>query len=357
MWLRQSLIPALLTLSTLASAEEVTPTVTATGAASVGADDTARFSYRIGTVNYEYDLYTLGEIDTVTFEAMVNGCNNFIGGHCGSTNQNYYDELFVTLKIDGNQVWSDNFLVDAHNPQLIGTTYTIGGTATDAMLSFQSYDKGYWAGNYGPTISDVTLSVATLTGIIDYGSVYDVPYMAEIELFEETFTPFEEMFIPEFDMETTDLDYMSDNETVEPEMDVEVDTEMAASDFHYTEEDAAMEEDPLITETTIDDDLTIEDVTEAEVEQAIVEVSSTNATVNDIADVIGSTYDPITQLVALQIMTVDAPEFKDTFLEDVEFYSPKTIKDRKLKDRIWGSIYADDKRWNEMVDTQYDTLK
>ena len=70
-----------------------------------------------------------------------------------------------------------------------------------------------------------------------------------------------------------------------------------------------------------------------------------------------SAYVAEAQAVAVALMVMTAPSFKslsDARIKDSEFYVDRGLKDKKLKDRIWGSIYRDDKVWSEMVDSQYE---
>jgi len=70
-----------------------------------------------------------------------------------------------------------------------------------------------------------------------------------------------------------------------------------------------------------------------------------------------SAYVAEAQAVAVALMVMTAPSFEslsDARIKDSEFYVDRGLKDKKLKDRIWGSIYRDDKVWAEMVDSQYE---
>lgn len=70
-----------------------------------------------------------------------------------------------------------------------------------------------------------------------------------------------------------------------------------------------------------------------------------------------SAYVAEAQAVAVALMVMTAPSFEslsDARIKDSEFYIDRGLKDKKLKDRIWGSIYRDDKVWAEMVDLQYE---
>ena len=69
-----------------------------------------------------------------------------------------------------------------------------------------------------------------------------------------------------------------------------------------------------------------------------------------------SVYNAQAQAVAIAVMTMTSQGYENLpRLEDVAFYEDKGLKDKKnFKDRIWGSIYRDDKLWSEMVDVQYE---
>ena len=69
-----------------------------------------------------------------------------------------------------------------------------------------------------------------------------------------------------------------------------------------------------------------------------------------------SVYNAQAQAVAIAVMTMTAQGYENLpRLEDVEFYEDKGLKDKRgFKDRLWGSIYRDEKLWSEMVDVQYE---
>ena len=80
------------------------------------------------------------------------------------------------------------------------------------------------------------------------------------------------------------------------------------------------------------------------------------ADMDQVAANFDSVYNAQAQAVAIAVMTMTSQGYENLpRLQDVEFYEDKGLKDKKnFKDRIWGSIYRDDKLWSEMVDVQYE---
>lgn len=80
------------------------------------------------------------------------------------------------------------------------------------------------------------------------------------------------------------------------------------------------------------------------------------ADMDQVAANFDSVYNAQAQAVAIAVMTLTSQGYENLpRLQDVEFYEDKGLKDKKnFKDRIWGSIYRDDKLWSEMVDVQYE---
>ncbi len=80
------------------------------------------------------------------------------------------------------------------------------------------------------------------------------------------------------------------------------------------------------------------------------------ADMDQVAANFDSVYNAQAQAVAIAVMTLTSQGYENLpRLQDVAFYEDKGLKDKKnFKDRIWGSIYRDDKLWSEMVDVQYE---
>jgi hypothetical protein len=212
-------------------------------------------------------------------------------------------------------------------------------------MYFMSMDKGYWAGNFGPTVSDAAF-------IIDY----TIPLTLDPAL-DMVFTQPDLMFdLPPIPHMPPPLDDFSPMESASLESEVPV-IEAPRMSAAPVSEPSLMKDEPTVekTEGVASEPMrdTAQNTTEQKVEQVVVSVGDKNASMETVAAAIGSSYDPVAQSVALSIMT-GTEKFEDTFLEDVAFYAPTAIVDKRIADRIWGSLFADDKRWNEMVDSQYE---
>jgi len=85
-------------------------------------------------------------------------------------------------------------------------------------------------------------------------------------------------------------------------------------------------------------------------------ITITEMSMQQVAANFDSAYDAQAQAVAIAVMSMSAPSYEAVAqLQDAEFYDIIELKEtNKLKDRLWGAIYLDDKKWNEMVDEQYE---
>jgi len=368
-----------------------------------------------GKVWQQIDLSAYENIDAITYGGQSFACNNAPDGSwCNQSSQpEYYDQITVVLNYGGTS-YSDTVTLD-YNEYFIEYEFSIEPTfdADWAILSFNSTDAGGWSGYYASATHSAYLNVTyslvdlivtnpdlTMPDPIDVGIVdpimdmpIDVTPVDTVDIVDVSVDMGLDMNIDpigmDIDVGTVDMPdmqieeiQMADMNSMEPDMvEPEIVVELDVSDQEPASEEPQAQEQ----ESPQEPDVAQEQAPESEVAQVQEqpsgktessessesgsEVSAGSESSNNIVVKINdmnmdqvaanfeSAYVAEAQAVAVALMVMTAPSFEslsDVRIKDAEFYTDRGLKDKKLKDRVWGSIYRDEKVWAEMVDSQYE---
>lgn len=294
------------------------------GQVTVG-DNYVRYSYTQGTASQTIDLSAYDNIEQLTYGAEFIGCNNYIGGHCGSTNPNYYDQVTVQLTVNG-QTYT-NVVTTDYNVGWMSKEWTVdlNQSPTEATLSFTSYDPGFWAGNYGAIVMDAyvtaTYSVAQLASI---GVLDNVISQPAHEL--PNILPSEPVLEP--------IQPLSPESSMMAQVDVKTAENTPETRTESTNEERQQE--------------TVETKTEI---KAKVAVSDKKISAGKIAAQIGDAYNPAAQAVMMSLM--QSARIQQPSLIDVAFYTDKGLRDKSINDRFWLDLLVSDVKWQKMVDSEW----
>lgn len=320
-----------------------------TGAVQQG-DDYVRFSYTQGVARQEIDLSDYDHIDSLTYGAEFLGCNNFIGGWCGSTNSTYYDQVVVKLYVNDSvyeQTVTTNF-----NQGWLSHEWTVdlSESATSAILQFSGYDPGYWAGWYGaivrnpylnathswtviepivnpvtPTVEEPTASSMVADGILtDIIIAPAIPGSASVDLSPD----------------------------IEPVVDHSIPQDMGMT--NQIETVAESVEQPGQVEQTSQAEQPEQVDQQEQVEQAVAEVKAEGGKVSAkaIAQQLGDAYNPAAQAAMMALMQTN--QIKQPKMIDAQFYVDVGLKEKPIGDRYWLDSLVGDLKFEKMVDSQYE---
>jgi hypothetical protein len=352
------------------------------------------------TVSQSIDLSAYDYIGDIRYGMSSYGCNNTPNGAwCDqTTDTSYYDT--ITVKVEyGGETYTDTVTLN-YNNYFVDYSFSFTATADydTATISFTAQDVGGWNGYYASATKDVffELDYNTYTDLIlidptitnpdpvdiafvdpvDVAdpigdvSVVDVPVvdipditmdMPVEPIATDMSTDIGVIDIPDMQIEEIQMaDAPSDSDMAEPDIVVEIDaqeTEPEVAEMESPEAQQASEDREQSSEVaeTSQQENKEEPKTEGESRTSMV-VRINEMNMDQVAANFETVYDAQAQAVAVALMTMTAPQYEDLKqIPDAKFYDDVTIKDnRKFKDRLWGSIYRDEKVWAEMVDSQYD---
>ena len=364
------------------------------------------------TVSQSIDLSAYDYIGDIRYGMSSYGCNNTPNGAwCDqTTDTSYYDT--ITVKVEyGGETYTDTVTLN-YNNYFVDYSFSFTATADydTATISFTAQDVGGWSGYYASATKDVffELDYNTYTDLIlidptitnpdpvdiafvdpiDVAdpigdvSVVDAPVvdipditmdMPVEQITTDMSTDIGVIDIPDMQIEEIQMaDAPSDSDMAEPDIVVEIDAqetepEVAEIDAQEIEPEVAEMESPEAQQASEDREQSSEVAetsqqenkeepkTEGESRTSMV-VRINEMNMDQVAANFETVYDAQAQAVAVALMTMTAPQYEDLKqIPDAKFYDDVTIKDnRKFKDRLWGSIYRDEKVWAEMVDSQYD---
>ena len=362
------------------------------------------YSNTEATVSQVIDLSQYEFIGDIRYGMSAYGCNNTpSGAWCEQTaDTSYYDTLTVTVNY-GNNTYTDTVTLN-YNDYFVDYDFSFTATEdyTTATISFTSQDPGGWDGYFASATTDVyfNLDYNTYTEMLvtdpalddiinpDFSDiaidpVADIGIDPSMDVGVDTTMPSLDPIVVEIDMPGMDTTMdapmdmadmsMPDMEIApmdSPEMSEEVVVEIEMSDQQPTPEMAPAEQrqEPEVAQeqSSQEPDAKVE---QAQSEQQESDSSSsgssetksnvitiTEMSMQQVAANFDSAYDAQAQAVAIAVMSMSAPSYEAVAqLQDAEFYDIIELKEtNKLKDRLWGAIYLDDKKWNEMVDEQYE---
>jgi hypothetical protein len=352
------------------------------------------------TVSQSIDLSAYDYIGDIRYGMSSHGCNNTPNGTwCDqTTDTSYYDT--ITVKVEyGGETYTDTVTLN-YNNYFVDYSFSFTATADydTATISFTAQDVGGWSGYYASATKDVffELDYNTYTDLIlidptitnpdpvDIGfvdpidvadpigdvSVVDAPVvdipditmdMPVEPIATDMSADMGAIDIPDMQIEEIEMaDAPSDSDMAEPDIVVEIDAqeiepevaEMESPEAQQASED--LEQSSEVAESPQQENKE-EPKTEGESRTSMV-VRINEMNMDQVAANFETVYDAQAQAVAVALMTMTAPQYEDLKqIPDAKFYDDVTIKDnRKFKDRLWGSIYRDEKVWAKMVDSQYD---
>jgi hypothetical protein len=313
------------------------------------------FSYTQGTVSQTVDLSTYDQINSINFGGSSLGCNNYVGGSCGSTNPNYYDQLTVILTY-GGETWQETYTLD-YNAGFIdyGMEVTPSGSAESALLEFTSLDPGFWGGYYASYTTNTYLTVAHSEA---------APVVLEPEPVPVTEDPAVQSVV---------LDSVI-MPTVDPVATVEIPTisvEVATVEVEVSTPDSTVSSEPTATSTPESSESSSQSDTEpsggssepsggkSSTSTAVATVMSNidvaSASMDTIGDIAGDPASPVAQVLALAVMAAQGVEIEDVKLDQPELPKGPKLKDnKKLADRMWINALASDAKFDKyMVEAQW----
>jgi len=352
------------------------------------------------TVSQSIDLSAYDYIGDIRYGMSSYGCNNTpSGAWCDqTTDTSYYDT--ITVKVDyGGETYTDTVTLNYHD-NFVDYSFSFTATADydTATISFTAQDVGGWNGYFASatkdvffeldynTYTDLILIDPTITNpdpvdiafvdpidvadpigdvpVVD-APVVDIPDITMDMPVEPIATDMSAdmgaIDIPDMQIEEIQMaDAPSDSDMTEPDIVVEIDaqeTEPEVAEMESPEAQQASEDREQSSEVaeTSQQENKEEPKTEGGSRTSMV-VRINEMNMDQVAANFETVYDAQAQAVAVALMTMTAPQYEDLKqIPDAKFYDDVTIKDnRKFKDRLWGSIYRDEKVWAEMVDSQYD---
>jgi len=323
---------------------------------SQGDNPTWVYSYTQGIVSQTVDLSAYDQIDRITYGASSLGCNNYVGGHCGSSNPSYYDEISVQLSY-GNESWTDTVTLD-YNAGWIDYDFDVvpTGQAESLMLSFTSFDPGFWAGYYASATTDAYLivdhSVAALpapepipvaadpviqTAVLD--TIITPDPVIEV-------TPTVDVAMPGVDVTPT-VDVATVDVVAEPQpaadapqtdsspADAPQDSSQPSGGESQQKDNGGGGSGPTAVATVM----------------ASIDVAS--ASIDTIQDIAGDPASPVAQALAMLVMSAQGVQLEDIQLDQPELPKEIALTDRGLREREWRGALVDDAKWKRMVESQW----
>lgn len=328
------------------------------------------FSYTQGTVSQTVDLSTYDQVDSIAVGASSLGCNNYIGGHCGSTNPNYYDEITVSLTY-GSETWQETYTLD-YNTGFIdyGMEVTPSGSAESALLEFTSIDPGFWGGYYASYTTDTYFTVAHSEAVPEIPEVPEIPVVPEpipepiLEPIPVTEDPavqsvvLDSVIMPTVDLVATEIQVEIPTVSMElAEIEVEVsipepEATTASGTPESSESSSQSDTEPSGGGSESSDSKSSTSMTVATVMSNIDVASASMETLGDIA---GDPASPVAQVLALAVMAAQGVEIEDVKLDQPELPKGPQLRDnRKLADRMWINALASDAKFDKyMVEAQW----
>ena len=311
-----------------------------TGQVQTG-DDYVRFTYTQGVARQTIDLSEYDNIEQLTYGADFLGCNNFIGGHCGSTNSTYYDQVVVKLYV-GSAVYEQTVTTD-YNQGWISQEWTVdlAESPASAILQFSGYDPGYWAGWYGPIVRDpylqATYSWAVLEPIVNPTTPVVEETTASDLVADGILT---DIITAPVAVDAGIAEIQADIAPVTPDLPVAQDMGMTDT----IEGPAAQEMAEAVDEPAQPEPAAQQKVAEVKAEGGKVSAKA-------VAAQLGGAYNPAAQGVMMALM--QAPQIKQPSLVDTLRLVDKGLSDKPMADRFWLGSLASDAKWQRMVESQW----
>ena len=296
------------------------------------------FSFTEGTVSQTIDLSEYEQIDSIAVGGSSLGCNNYIGGHCGSTNPAYYDEITVTLTY-GSESWQQTYTLD-YNAGFIdyGMEVTPTGSADAALLEFTSIDPGFWGGYYASYTVDPYLTVAHSEAAPVVPPAEDP--VLQTTVLDSVITPVE---LPTIDVAPVTAEVEIPTAEVETPVEApQMDSSPAEAPQPESQESPSESPQERSSGPTA-------------VVSTMMTLDVASADMAAVGDVAGDPASPVAQVLALAVMAAQGVEIQDVELDQPELPKGPEIKDnRNLADRFWINALASDAKFDKyMVEAQW----
>ena len=371
-------------------------------------DDYARFGYQGGTISGTIDLneyMTQNQINNgfdvdASIDTMT--CLNTIGSNvsCNDVGNPTADTLKITITVtDGTSSYTNTteHTIDWNPSQFKTVTGSLGvpsnnlsDTAT-ATLSLYGIDNGYWAGHYGPTVTDpsmtftydvteyvtqqiereiertvyeyVTTELITETEALD--SVYIGNPTIDVVIEPISETSFEVVVI-EMDDVGNELVEVFEVDVAEVEMEISQEMELAPLEVDDTESEGGeviaevQEEVDEQQETVQESSEDVEQPVDVAEESTDKQPASKSEVREDTKKSATSSYSVALESVKVALMVQNEATraftaYQQETIQDVPFYSPVEIDGGETVDNPLGRWMtgASEVLWDNMVDEQW----
>jgi hypothetical protein len=283
-----------------------------------------------GSVSQTIDLSQYEGQISYNYNTMVSACENRIGGDCSSGT---LDTFTVTLTLDTGETWSDTFNVGNYW-QEIDLTYIPLTDATSATLDLYGQDDGYWGGWYGPVFYSGDFKVTydpTLIAVILPAT--EDPTL-QTTVMDNVYNP--EVAAPQVTPQEAPQSPQEASSSPDPQPQAESPSESPSEPSGGTQEQPKAKDSPKSEGGT--QMATIIDVTTASMESLP-----------------GNPSDPLTQVLALVVMSSQGVEIEDVKLNQPELPKGPIIQDnRRFADRMWMNALVSDAKFDKyMVEAQW----
>lgn len=307
--------------------------------------------YTGGSVSQTIDISEYEGQISYNYNTDVYGCENVIGGHCGSGN---LDTFTVTLTLDTGEQWIDTYQV-TDTWQEIDITYTPTSDASLATIELYGIDNGYWAGWYGPVFYSGSFTVTfdpTLTEVIMPAAN---PELTTVLPADPMSDPSMGMSVPDLGTPQVELPQVQTVETPSPQVSPSASPSQAPSQAPSPSSNTASNSPSNNSNSPSSSNKSSGKVsvrTAAGVVSTNIDVA--NASTESIGDAFGDPSNPVAQAVMVAVMASNGANLTEAKLVQPKLPKPRTMRDRRFEDRFWlDSLRSEVRFQKHMVDKQW----
>lgn len=325
-----------------------------TGQVQTG-DDYVRFSYTQGVASQTIDLSQYDNIEQLTYGADFLGCNNYIGGHCGSTNAQYYDQVVVKLYV-GSDVYEQTVTTD-YNQGWINQEWVISlaESPTSATLQFSGYDPGYWGGWYGAIVKNpylqATYSWAVLEPIVQPETTVAPNILTDVITAPLSLDVSPIEMLPDVAPVVNNTPAATDMRLTD-RIDAQAATDLPTEEMRSEATAAGPDVTSKTSESRSSDPSDNSPTDEVKEQVAEIKVDSKNMDSKSIGAKFGNAYNATAQSVMIALMSNQLMPAKK--IKNTPFYIDTGLQDvNAVRDRPWLGAFASEVKFEQMRDSQW----
>lgn len=320
-------------------------------------DHTTHFhtDYQGGSISQTIDISAYEGQQLYTYETWAYGCENHIGGHCGSGT---LDSFTVTLTTDLGETFTETVYVTQSYDTYTFEFEPTFGDAQIVQLEVLGQDNGYWAGWYGPVFGEGDFTVTYDPDLVTVVLPATEDPTLQTTVLDSAIMPDTmqmDMGVPEIDASPPQVEVAAVQETPAPS------GGMGGGQSEQPQPVATPVQSAPVAVSKSNDSGNSGSSNKTSSKGSVVTLTTTygsidvqNASAETLGNMVGDPSSPVAQALMVAVMAAQGVSLNDVKLKQPKLPPAPKLRTKRIKQQFWlDSIRSEARFQKHMVDKQW----